>query len=194
MALFDVLPINTQKIIKPSYFSGSKANNALLALSGYRKDGSANLFGKITDFLPGVGILKNLGAQAITKGTDSFGNVKDNMDNATSKGMIGFNVGKIAAGAITGNPNMVKSGIQGAIGGAGSLVGAGAGPNYADDIKVKNIPGIGSNNYYSNDYNSAVSRRTYNDINSSRGSLFKDGGVILDKKFYSNPKKRQFKQ
>ena len=181
--IFDTIQPESKQFIKPNYFKGSRFDKFLLGLSGYKENGEANIFGKITDFIPVTGTIKNLIGQKITDGTDSEANVADNMDNVNAKGQIGIGIGKTVAGAFSGNPELIKSGITDGIGGLGALSGAGSGANLEDDFKTK---ATFQNSDYASIYQNSVNRRDYNNINSDkRFSLFKKGGPITSEDFFA---------
>lgn len=195
MALFDVIKPISQDYIKPDYFIGSKGDNLKLSLLGYKKDGSQNAFGKIFSFInPVYGILGNKAAQKITQGTDTEQNIQDDFDNRVAKAKIGLGVAQGVAGAITGNPALIKSGITDTIGGAGALSGSGSGPNYNDDFTVRYSGGSSNNLDYNDIYSNISGKRDYNNRNSDRGiTMFKDGGLVISKSFYESPRELAIK-
>jgi len=102
MPLFNVegtLP-TSKFYISPDYDTSLFRKIALGAL-GYNSNGSQNVFGKITSWLPGYNVLSNLAAQNVASG-DTKQNIGDDLDNRLAKNQIGLGAIKTALMASSG--------------------------------------------------------------------------------------------
>lgn len=134
MALFDSMaPPETR--YTPLQVATGQAKSRL-ALTGYKPDGSQNLWGRITSWIPGAGVTTNLAAQRIAKQeglTGVAGNIADDADNRMSKLIAQLGIVQAGAGLFTGNLQMARSGFTNAVSGVAGSVGSGNRPNYEDD-------------------------------------------------------------
>jgi len=97
---------------------------AVLALGGYKKDGSQNLLGKVVSWLPGTNLVQNEMARsyAAEQGlTDVANNIASDFDNRLGKLKTVGGVALGVAGAVTGQPQLIGLGASTAISGASGL-------------------------------------------------------------------------
>lgn len=115
----------SQQYIKPNFASG--ATRSKLALAGYDQTGQQTGWGKISSWIPGVGVALNYAAKGIAKhggAGDTFSNIQEDTDNRWLKlGLEGA-----AATAAFGGLGVLGAGAASGIGGAG---GAAAGATAA---------------------------------------------------------------
>jgi hypothetical protein len=130
--LFDQTNPSSAYWTPPKLASGGAKTR--LALFGYKADGSQNTWGKISSWIPGANLMTNISAQQVARGeglTDVANNVAADTDNRLQKLSTLMSVGKTVAGAITANPDMIQSGIQGVTQGVSGAIQAGS----DDDVR-----------------------------------------------------------
>ena len=99
---------------KPPEFADDKTQ-AKLALLGYNKQGQQNLFGKISSWIPGNNLVMNKLAENTARKSgakDTMTNIQEDFDNRVNK--LGIEAGVVmgAAGAVTGNPQLIGQGLS----------------------------------------------------------------------------------
>ncbi len=130
------MPTFTKYDTLPSQsFNPSKnySDNPLLSILGYNQDGSQNLAGQITSWIPGYSQLANVAAQGITQGTDSNagvqGDFKTRMDKLLLEAAVAGTVLTAGAAAPAIAPAagaaLAIPATAGAAAGAGSAAGIG---------------------------------------------------------------------
>jgi hypothetical protein len=134
MALFDAVAPTEQHFTPLAQATGS--TRTWLSLLGYKQDGSQNTWGKLSSWLPGVGVGLNAAAKSASSGDNLKavnGNIQDDTDNRMSKLMTQLGIVGTVAGIATGQPQLVQAGIGQTLKGGSSLLASGNGVDRSDD-------------------------------------------------------------
>lgn len=92
-----------------------RATQRKLALAGYDQTGQQNTWGKISSWIPGLGLALNKKAERIAEkggATDTMANVQQDFDNRVDKMGVYAGVVTGAAGIATGNPQLAMQGLN----------------------------------------------------------------------------------
>ncbi len=92
-----------------------KQTQRKLALAGYNATGQQNTWGKISSWIPGLGLGLNKRAENIAEkagATDTMGNIQQDFDNRLDKLGIYGGVAMGALGVATGNPQLAVQGLN----------------------------------------------------------------------------------
>lgn len=98
MAVFSEQAPLSQYAIEPDYLNDNK-----LAWLGYKNDGSQSTWGKISSWIPGVGVGMNLAARGIANkngAEDTLDMLKQDTDNRIMKTAVGAGVAMGGVGAL----------------------------------------------------------------------------------------------
>lgn len=112
MAVFSLSRPQSMYATDPQYATG--AEKARLALLGYKASGEQNAFGKFMSWQAGLGLAQNAMARNYAEkigATDAWENIKEDTDNRLMKQGVYVGAGVAAAGALTGNPALISSGL-----------------------------------------------------------------------------------
>ena len=99
----------------------------MLALAGYKAGGEQNTWGKVTQWIPGLGTMQHVAAENITKGSDVGESIKSHRNQLAKKQIIGT---LMAAGGIIAAPHLAAGTAAtgtGATAAAGTAAGTGTG-------------------------------------------------------------------
>lgn len=112
MATFDLSRPQSMYASEPDYL---KEGQLGLSLLGYKPTGEQNTWGKISSWMGLAGVGANAAARHYTEkrgATDTWENIKEDTDNRLMKFGTQAGVGVAAAGAVTGNPQLIGTGLN----------------------------------------------------------------------------------
>ena len=103
----------SQYYVPPDYVD-NPADRARLAMLGYKPSGEQNTWGKIQSWVnPAFALGYNKIAQNVAKGSeDTMHNIQEDWDNRLAKAGIWTGAAMAVGGAVTGNPQLIASGLQ----------------------------------------------------------------------------------